>query len=384
MMDWFTGSKQGEAKRLIAQLADVTKRDRAAQDLIRLGKDAVPVLIEALQIKDANQLALYQQILARNPPATPALTQTLATAHPIIRGRVAEIFAINKDRNAVPALLEALQGEYFTVRSRAALALGKIGEPKAIQPLLQALKDKEDEVRIAACLALGLFKDPSIFDDITNVLLDDPKIEVRQAAARALGNTGHSGALPYLMEALHDSFWWYEREYAATDLLSAIEKMGIAAVNPLIEALQNKEGTVRKFAASLLGKLGDPRAIEPLGMALYDLHHEVGKVSAESLAQFGASAVGMLIEAVSHPEMWIRIHAIEALSKIKDGRVTPVLLEMLNDPEREVRKHVIESLGNLRDTRALPALQEIASNRADRELHTLAKQAMENLAKSLP
>ena len=380
-MNWLTGSKQGEAKRLITQLADVTRRERAAQDLIRLGTDAVPPLIEALQTKDANVLPLSQQILARIPSSAPALLKTLKTAHPIIRGRVAEIFAINKDRNAVPALLEALQVEYFTVRSRAALALGKIGDPVAIRPLLYALKDTEDEVRIAACLALGSLKDPSTFDDITNVLLDDPKIEVRQAAARALGNTGHPAALPYLMEALHDSYWWYEREYAASDLLLAIEKMGITAVNPLIAALQDKEGTVRKFAAILLGKLGDPRAIEPLGMALYDLHHEVGKVSAEALARFGIPALDVLIEALSHPEMWIRIHSISALSKIKDRRVTPILLEMLNDPEREIKKQVIESLGNLKDPRALPPLQEIASNRADRELHTLAKQALENLAK---
>jgi HEAT repeat protein len=377
-MDWLIGSKQGEAKRLIAQLRDVTKRDRAAQDLIRLGPDAVPALLEALQTKDTSLLPLYQQILAHIPAATPSLIKTLKTAHPIIRGPVAEIFGINKDSIAVPALLEALQGEYFTVRSRAALALGKIGDPKALQPLLRALKDPEDEVRMAACLALGYFKDPSTFDDITNVLLDDPKIEVRQAAARALGNTQHPAALPYLMEALHDSYWWYEREYAASDLLLAIEKMGVAAVGPLIEALQDKEGTVRKFAAILLGKLGDPRAIEPLGMTLYDLHHEVGKVSAASLAQFGGPAIDILFEALSHPEMWIRIHAIIALSKVRDPRVTSILLEMLNDPEREVKKQVIASLGNLKDARALPSLQEIASNRADRELHMLARQALEN------
>jgi len=186
-MDWFTGSKQGEVKKLIAQLADVTKRDRAAQDLIRIDEDVAPLLIEALQTKDANLLPVYQEILARIPSATPSLIKTLNTAHPLIRGRVAEVFAINKDRNAVPALLEALQGEYFTVRSRAALALGKISDTKAIQPLLHALKDQEDEVRIAACLALGLFKDPSTFDDLTNVLLDDPKIEVRQAAGEHWG-----------------------------------------------------------------------------------------------------------------------------------------------------------------------------------------------------
>jgi HEAT repeat protein len=378
-MDWLSGSRQGEAKRLISQLADVTRRDRAAQDLIRLGGEAMPVLIEALQTKDANLLSLYQQILARIPSATPLLIKTLGTAHPIIRGRVAEVLAISKDRSAVPALLEAIEGEYFTVRSRAALALGKIGDSGAIQPLLYLLKDKEDEVRIAACLALGMFKDPSTFDDITNVLLDDPIIEVRQAAAQALGNTGDPDALHYLMEALHDSFWWYEREYAAGDLLAAIEKMGVTAVDPLIEALQDQEGTVRKFAATLLGRLGDARAIEPLGMALYDLHHEVGKASAKSLARFGAAAIDLLVEALSHPEMWIRIHAVGALSEIKDPRVTPILLEMLYDPEREVKKQVIEGLGNLKDRRALSALQEIVANRSDRELHALAKQVIEAL-----
>jgi HEAT repeat protein len=378
-MDWLIGSKQGEAKRLIAQLSDATQRDRASQDLIRIGTDAVPPLVEALQTKDENLLSYCQQILARIPSATPALRKTLQEAHPILRGRAAEVFGISKEQAAVPALLDALQGEYYTVRSRAALALGKIGDRNAIRPLLIALKDKEDEVRIAACLGLGLFRDPSTFDEITNVLLDDPKIEVRQAAARALGTTQLPAALPYLMEALHDSFWWYEREYAAGDLLSAIEKMDSAAVDPLIEALSDKEGTVRKFAAILLGKLGDPRAIEPLGMTLYDLHHEVGKASAESLAKFGASAIDLLIEALSHPEMWIRIHSILALSKIKDVRVAPILLQMLNDPEREVKKQVIRSLGELKDPRSFPALQEIASNRADRELHTLAKEAISKM-----
>ena len=375
-MNWFTGGKQGEAKRLISQLSDPMKRDHAAQDLIRIGTEAVPPLLEVLQTQDLNLLSLYQQVLARIPSATSALTNLLATAHPVIRGRAAEVFSISKDRTATPALMDALQGEYFTVRSRAALALGKIGDRNALPLLLDALKDPEDEVRIAACLALGLFKDPSTFDAITNVLLDDPQIEVRRAAAKALGNTEHPAALPYLMEALHDSYWWFEREYAAVDLLQAIEKMGGAAVDPLIKALEEKEGTVRKFAATLLGKLGDPRSIEPLGMTLYDLHHDVGRASAESLAKFGAPVVDILIEALSHPEMWIRIHSVIALGKIKDPRVVLVLLEMLNDPEREVKKQVIAVLGELKDGRALPALQEIASNRADRELSMLAKQSL--------
>jgi HEAT repeat protein len=375
-MDWLTGGKQAEAKRLVAQLADVTQRDHAAQELIRIDADAVPVLIEALQTRDQNLLPVYQQVLARIPSASPLLIKVFSTGHPIIRARIADVLGVRKDRSAVPVLLDAMNGEYYTVRARAAIALGRIGEPKAIDPLLAALKDKEDEVRIGACLGLGFFKDPSTFDDIANVLLDDPKIEVRQAAAKALGNTGHPAAMPYLMEALHDSYWWYEREIAAGDLLNAIEKMGSIAVEPLIEALKDKEGTVRKFAATLLGRLKDPRAIEPLGMALYDLHHDVGKVAAEALVNFGTASFEILVEALDHPEMWIRIHSVDVLPKINELRVALVLLEMLKDPEREVKKHVVEAMGALRDKRTVPALQEIIANRGDRELHALAKNAL--------
>jgi HEAT repeat protein len=378
-MSWLTGGKPAEAKRLVAQLADSAKRDKAAQDLLRLDAEALPALLEALQTRDPDLLALYQQILARIPSASPELLKLLPTAHPILRARVADVLGLRKDRSAVPALLDALKGEFYTVRARAALALGRIGDKRAVEPLFLALKDPEDDVRIGACLGLGFFKDPSTFDEITNVLLDDPKIEVRQAAAKALGNTGHPAAVPFLMEALRDPYWWFERETAAGDLLNAIEKMGEAALEALIEALKDKEGAVRKFAAILLGRMGNPRAIEPLGMALYDLHHDVGKASAEALVNFGVNSFEVLVEALEHPEMWIRIHSVDVLPKVKEPRVALVLLEMLEDPEREVRKHVIEAMGELRDRRTMPALQEIMANRADREMHALAKTALEKI-----
>ena len=379
-MAWFTGGKSAEAKRLIAQLGDATKRDSAAGELIGLGADAVPALLEALKTKDQGLLLIYEQLLARIPSASPLLITILGTAHPILRARAAEVFAISKDKTAVPALSDALQGEYFTVRARAAIALARIGETTAIQPILRLLKDSEDEVRTAACLALGLFKDPSTFDDLATILLDDPEIAVRQAAAQALGHTRHPAAMPYLIEALRDPFWWYEREAGADDLFTAIEKMGAEAVEPLIDALKDTEGTVRKFAALLLGRVGDARAIEPLGMALYDLHHDVGKAAAEALARFGARSFEVLVEALEHPEMWIRIHSVDVLPRIDDQRVALILLEMLNDPEREVKMHVIAAMGQLKDKQTLPALQAILAQRGDREMHALAKAAIDGMA----
>lgn len=378
-MDWFTNPKQGEAKKLIPMLADASKRERAAQDLMRLGVDAVPALMEALQTQDLSLLAIYQQILARIPSASPELIKAIKSSHPVLRARAVDVFSISRDKNAIPVLLEALRGEFFTVRARAALALGSIGDVRTIPDLLPLLKDPEHEVRIAVCTAIGKFRDPSTFDELANVLLDDPIIEVRQAAVTALGETRHPGAVPFLMEALRDSFWWFEREQSVRDLLAAIEKMGEPVVEPLIEALGDREGTVRRYAAIVLGRLRDIRAIEELGMALYDLHHDVSQAAAEAIAQFGADAVGVLSEALSHPEAGVRERAVHGLGLIRDERVAPFLIEMLNDPDRVVKKQAIQSLGDLRDKRAMPALQSLAADRADRELAALAKEWIEKL-----
>jgi HEAT repeat protein len=377
-MDWFTNSKQSEIKKLINQLADTSRRDTAAQELIKLSPDSIPILIESLQSADLKLLPPIQHLLAHIPSASPQLIKTLQTAHPLVRGRVAEIFSISKDKNALPALLESLSGEFYTVRSRSAVALGHIGDSKIISYLLPLLKDKEDEVRIAACIALGLFKDPATFEKIADVLLDDPKIEVRQAAAKALGDSSHPEAIPYLMEALRDSFWWFEREHIVKDLLSAIEKTGEQVVEPLIEALGDKEKTVRKYSAVMLGNLKDTRAIEELGMTLYDLHDEVSLAAADSLAQIGEASIPVLTEALTHPEVGVREHAVIGLGKIQNERVIPFLIEMLKDNERVVQKQAIQALGNFKNELALSALKEIASNRSDREFHNLAKQILEN------
>jgi len=382
-MNWLTGSKHSEARRWVNQLKDVSKRGHAEMELLRMGAEAAPALIEALQTRDRSLLPLYQQFLVKiGAAATPALTQSLLNDHPLVRGRVAEVLAETKDPKAAPALLEALRGEFYTVRARAALALGAIGGKKAVPLLLDQLHDAEAEARSGAVRALGMFKSPDTFDNMADLLLEDPQIDVRQAAARALGETKHAGALPYLMVALNDPFWWYEREEEAEVLLKSIAGMGPLAVDTLLEALGDNEGTVRRFAAKLLGRIGDSRAVQPLGMALYDTHFDVGKAAAKSLAGFGPPGLKILAEALHHPETWLRQHAIYGLTLSGDKRIVPAILEMLNDSEREVQKQAIQSLGELKDQRALPALQAIAVDRRDVEMYKLARRAIESINNS--
>jgi len=109
------------------------------------------------------------------------------------------------------------------------------------------------------------------------------------------------------------------------------------------------------------------------------MHDEVGRAAAESLAGFGAAALEVLAEALKHPEAGIRMHALFALSRIKDARVLPLLAEALKDHDRLVQKQAIQSFADLGDPRALAALEPIADDRSDRELSMLAREAMKAL-----
>ena len=378
--NWLIVSGHGDPRKLVKQLKDTSKQDQAAANLVKMGADAAPALIEALQTRDQNLLSVYQQILTHiGTAATPALTHSLLNDHPLIRGRVAEVLAETKDPKAAPALLKALRGEFYTVRARAALALGAIGEMKAVPLLLDQLHDEQAEARSGAVRALGMFNIPDTFDNMADLLLEDPQINVRQAAAQALGETMQSQALTYLMIALRDPFWWYEREQAAEPLLKAIAGMGTMAIDALLEALTDSEMAVRRIAAKLLGHIKDSRTVEPLRMALYDTHFEVGAAAAESLAGFGPIGLKVLADALHHPEAWLRQHAIAGLTLSGDKRIVPIILEMLKDPEREVQKQAIRSLGELKDERALPSLQAIAIERRDVEMYELARRAIEML-----
>jgi len=379
-MNWQNGPISTEARRWVGQLADPAKRERAAAGLLRMGAEAAPALIEALRSHIPGLPQVASQLLTQlGTAATPALVDTLGNGLPGLPAKAASILAETKDSRAVPALLQALRNEDEILRWQAVSALGEIVSPLALPALLEALKDPQAQVRAMAIRAVGRYNDPRSFDRMADLLLDDPLLEVRQAAAKAFGETRHPEAVPYLMLALADSFWWYEREQAAGELLDAVARIGAPAVDALTLALKNPEGAVRRFSAMLLGRIGDPRAIEALGMALYDMHSEVGRAAAESLAGFGEDGLEILVEALNHPEAWLRQHAVHGLALSGDKRVVPALLEMLDDPEREVIKLVIQSLGTLEDERAAPALTKIALHREDRELSSLAREALKML-----
>ncbi len=82
---------------------------------------------------------------------------------------------------------------------------------------------------------------------------------IRMEAAKALGNHDSAESIYALIQVLGD-----ENSTVADQAELSLMKIGKLAVDPLILALGHENPIVRANAAQVLGRLGDPIAIEPL------------------------------------------------------------------------------------------------------------------------
>jgi HEAT repeat protein len=98
----------------------------------------------------------------------------------------------------------------------------------------------------------------------------------------------------------------------------ALQRIGEPAVEPLIQALKDKDKVIRFGAADALGRIGDARAVEPLIQALKDEDYTVRAWAALNLGRIGdAKAVEPLTEALKDENDNVRHYAAEALEKLK-------------------------------------------------------------------
>ena len=168
------------------------------------------------------------------------------------------------------------------------------------------------------------------------------------------------GIVDRYIHKLQHSRSWAERAFAARYL----GEIGSArAVGPLIEIMRDtreEDRDVRLAAGRALGRIRDPRAIEPLLAALAAPESWLPARVAEVLLQFGATAVEPLLALLQRPEdSSARAWAAQILGDLKDPRAVPVLTTCLTDLNDQVRARAAQSLGKLGDRRAVPELIRI-------------------------
>ncbi len=248
---------------------DSNVKEKAAESVAKIGNanEALPPLISALKHEDWK-----------------------------VRYRAAQAIGTLGDPRAAPALTRTLDDPVKDVRMNAAWALGEVGDKRGVEPLIKTIKNDESaEVREEAKQAVIKLGTKSV--DLLIQKLKDPNAEVRDFAAKALGEIGGARGTPRslrqkiaipLIESLKDNSAdvrlttakslegigytprnetekaWYlvaKREW------NNVSYMGGKVVDPLINALNGTDSKTKWGATKALVRIGSP-AVEPLSKAL--------------------------------------------------------------------------------------------------------------------
>ncbi|MCK9579788.1 MAG: HEAT repeat domain-containing protein [Methanoregula sp.] len=206
-------------------------------------------------------------------------------------------------------LNEALKDPDAGVRSAAAESLGAIKSVRALQPLIHLLRtDPEKQVRIASARALGVIRDTYAIPPLADRFYD-PDVEVRAAAAYALGHIG-GPALPIVHSMTRDRD---SRGRAAAYLsLGVMRDPGV--VKFIVHGFTDQDPVVRDHAAHALdafAQTGPERFLEVIP----------GLLLSGSAAERGA--------------------ILDTLAKMKNEEVLWIAYTVREDPDPVVQKKAV-------------------------------------------
>ncbi len=223
--------------------------------------------------------------------------------------------------------------------------------------------DKLDRVTLLTNVVL--WADKVRDEESLNLLLDilllkdeEPLIDVRVMAAKAIGNIKHTKAVTPLLYCLNNKNDHYKVRLACADALGRIGDK--YAVTPLIELIKDEDEKsvyVREEAVFALGMLGDMRAVDPLVNILEAQKGMWSKFTflkeriIETLGKLKLPGNDRVFNALKNSlideSAQVRINAIEAIMESEHPAAAATIRECLNDEDDEVKKNALIALYNL-------------------------------------
>jgi HEAT repeat protein len=111
---------------------------------------------------------------------------------------------------------------------------------------------------------------------------------------------------------------WMRDELIQDKVANTLVEFGFAAVEPVMGILKDHNDCARMKAAEILGRIGDPHAVESLEVALGDVKLTVRAKAAEALGQIGdPHAIEFLQVALKDRSFWVLRETVKALMKLK-------------------------------------------------------------------
>lgn len=367
-------------------------RNTAVDILVRLGRDAVPMLLDQARCPDHDVRKFIVDILGEiaDRRAMPRLLEALDDEDGNVRAAAAENLGKLRSGEAVPKLLDAMRHQDVLLRFTILDALGKIGVPvplprllpfrndqllrkalidclglvgdaTAVSELLSGLVDPMRNVRDASLLSLVALAD-RYPEEVRQLLanqngsgtveavlgyLDESQLPTaRQAAVRTLGWLASPQAIPPLLQVLGD-------EVLQHDVLSALVNIAQRHPQAAIDAWEGVPILQRAYLAYVYSEAGCAAALPLLRAALNSDDARLVQMAAHALGRLGGVAeLGDMAGCLRHPDADVRDAAAQSLGVL--GRRFPaemltVLEPLLSDDDPSHRSAAIGIIGRLDD-----------------------------------
>ena len=266
-------------------------RVNAAAGLVRMADPrSLRPLLKALQDGDGDVRGYAATALGElgEAKAVPDLANVLARwktlEHKDAHFLEAVVESLGKlgDTTAVPALIPLLQSQQDSVLLKTVLALKKLRDPSAAQALITLLHVPKPAVRRRVLEILGQMGDVSLVLLMVESLRGDDALEVRAAAAHALGELKDRAACSFLEDALRDELPIRCQAVIALGMIH--EKSTLAA---LMAMLKDAAPEVRYHAVNAIAKFKDPKTLKAVAALLEDADPMVRNGVAKVIEEFG-------------------------------------------------------------------------------------------------
>lgn len=276
--------KNPDIHQLIEQLSstDWQVSRQASQQLMKIGPEVIPALIDALQGADINTTVAIISVfeVVNDSRAIDPMIDLLLTNQPELAQPL--VFALGRlGETVVDPLAQILgnQQQPIEVRIQAASTLARTDSAIAIDPLFDALYDAEPRLQQTAANSLGWIRRAEVLQAVDSALRhenEDVRYEVTQGLEwRAYYLEGipegsyieawvNEVAVPMLLLALTDS----NVDVRASAAAGLGWVYNDQAVTALVNHLDDESNLVRHNAAASLGEIAQPDTVPALIRAL--------------------------------------------------------------------------------------------------------------------
>lgn len=414
-----------DRNRIIHQLIDRLSREKnigmrnaAVEVFVQFGKSAVDPLLFSLSRTDDDVKKLIVDTLGeiKDRKAAPALVALLSDRNENVAASAVEALGKLGDPETLPPLLEILSRDNPLLVFSAIKALEQLGDPRAVEPLIEILNKSSykrgaleslrligdmrsvaplivelqsgsKSIKCSALKAIAgvesrqseadqavihrrlreIYQEPFYSFFLEAVHDSDPAL--RRAAIRALGWVAEARSIPVLIPLITSD--------CRDEVFSTLVAIGKEKIDPLLSDLSSEEDCVREVIASVLGKIGNAKALPTLQKLLQDPNGHVRQTAAAALGEIRDSRAipallamladiypnvqegavkalmamkealprSTLLHYLRHETPALRCNAAFLLGQVKEENAISALVFLLNDPERPVRKEAVEALG---------------------------------------